>query len=111
MLDHERRPKVAYAALQDACRSVLPMLEPRTGHVHVANEIRRPLAGAVVEVVLDGRSWRFEGDVPADSLTFVGRVDVSMETSFAEVTLTHPELQVRNTYGPPPMAVGPNAPV
>ena len=50
VLDHERRPKPGHAALAAACRSVLPMVDPRTGHVHVVNELRRPFPGAEIEV-------------------------------------------------------------
>ncbi len=92
VLDHDRVEKAGYGALRDACRSVLPMLDPRTGAVHVANELRRPLPGAVVEVRVGGREWRFAGDLAADSLAFVGRVDVPEEASVAEVTLTHDEV-------------------
>ncbi|MGH8976172.1 MAG: hypothetical protein ACRD0C_23530, partial [Acidimicrobiia bacterium] len=99
VLDHERVPKEGYGALRDACRSVLPMLDPRTGAVHVANELRRPLPGAVVEVRAGGREWRFTGDVPADSITFVGRMEVPEEASTADVTLTHDEVgKVVNRY-------------
>jgi hypothetical protein len=101
VLDHERRPKVAFASLRDACRSVLPMLDPRTGAVHVANELRRPFPGAVVDVRVDGRTWRFGGDLPADALVYVGRVEVPPGTASAEVTLTQADVgQVGNTYGP-----------
>jgi hypothetical protein len=101
VLDHERRPKAAFASLRDACRSVLPMLDPRTGAVHVANELRRPFRGAVVDVRVDDRAWRFGGDVPGDSLVYVGRVEVPPETASAEVTLTQAEMGcIRNTYGP-----------
>jgi beta-mannosidase len=101
VLDHERVEKAGFAALRDACRSVLPMLDPRTGALHVANELRRPLTGAVVEARLGGREWRFTGDVPADALAYVGRVDVPEEVSAAEVVFTHDELgTVVNRYGP-----------
>ena len=40
VLDHERLPKRAYAAVRDACRAVLPMVDPRTGNVHVVNDSR-----------------------------------------------------------------------
>jgi beta-mannosidase len=101
VLDHERQPKAGFAALQAACRSVLPMVDPRRGHVHVANEERRPFEAAQVEVILEGVTWRFEGDVPADSLAYIGRVEVGEATSFAEIRLTHPDLgEVKNTYGP-----------
>lgn len=77
VLDHERVPKRGYAALRDACRPVLGMLEPREGLVHVVNETRHALAGAVVTVEVDGHERRFTGDVPADAIGYVGRVDVA----------------------------------
>jgi beta-mannosidase len=101
VLDHERRPKAALAALRDACRSVLPMLDPRTGAVHLANELRRPLLGAVVAVRVDGRTWSFGGDLPGDSLVYVGRVEIPPEPASAEVTLTQAEVgSIHNAYGP-----------
>ena len=101
VLDHDRVPKAGYGALRDACRSVLPMLDPRTGAVHVANELRRPLPGAVVQTTVGGREWRFTGDVGADSLVFVGRVELPEDAVAAEVTLTHDEVgTVVNRYGP-----------
>src|SRR5205814_6605705 len=50
VLDHDRLPKDGLAALTAACRPVLPMVDPRTGHVHVANELRTPCPGAEIEV-------------------------------------------------------------
>jgi beta-mannosidase len=100
VLDHERRPKAGYHALQAACRSLLPMLDPRTGHVHVANELRRPLEGATVEARVDGGCWAWEGDVPGDCLTYIGRVELPPGASSAEITLTHPAVgTARNAYG------------
>ena len=54
VLDHDRRPKAGHGALTAACRSVLPMVDPRTGHVHVANELRTPFPGAEIEVRIGG---------------------------------------------------------
>jgi beta-mannosidase len=98
---HDRRPKPALAALRDACRSVLPMLDPRTGHVHVANEGRRPFPEAVVDVRAGDRSWSFAGDVPGDALVYVGRVEVPPGSAYAEVVLRRPGGEpVVNRYGP-----------
>ena len=72
VLDHERRPKAGHAALAAACRSVLPMVDPRTGHVHVANELRTPFPGAEIEVRVGEARWAFGGDLAADSLAYVG---------------------------------------
>jgi len=100
VLDHERRPKSGYAALASACRSVLPMVDPRTGQVHVANEQRRPLPGAEMEVRVGETRWAFGGDLAADSLAYVGRVDIPAEAMRIDVTLRQADLgEVTNTYG------------
>jgi beta-mannosidase len=98
VLDHERVPKRGYAALRDGCRPVLPMVEPRRGLVHVANERREPLADALVEVHVDGRIHRFTGDVEADAVTYVGTVDLA-DAIDVEVVLEHPVVgRVTNRY-------------
>jgi len=100
LLDHERVPKRGYAALRDACRPVLGMLEPRRGLVHVVSERHDTLEDAVVEVRVGTTTRRFAGAVAADAVTFVGRVDVG-GTDRATVTVEHPALgTVVNEYGP-----------
>jgi len=75
------------------------MIEPRAGHVHVASERREDLAGAVIEVACDrGRLGGFTGDIAADAVTYVGRVDLDGAKE-ASVTLEHPVLgRVENRY-------------
>ena len=98
VLDHARTPKLAYEALRDACRPVLPVVDLRTGDVHVISELRRPLAGAVVEVAAPGRRWRWSGPVAADGVTFVGRVEPPALGDLS-VVLEHPAVgDVRNEY-------------
>jgi beta-mannosidase len=77
VLDHERVAKRGYDALRRACRPVLPMVEPRAGFVHVVSDLREPLPGARVTVTVDERSSAFTGDVAADAVTYVGRVDLT----------------------------------
>jgi beta-mannosidase len=88
LLDYEREPKAAFAALQAACAPVLVTADwPAPGYppggtfsfnVHVINDGRQPLGPAVVEVRLawpgGGRDWRLTGDVAAAGCTFVGRL-------------------------------------
>jgi len=98
VLDHEREPKRGYIALRDACRPVLPMVEPRAGLVHVVNDTREALIDAEVEASADGRISRWAGDVRADGLAYVGRIDVA-EAVDVEVTIEHPAVgRVVNTY-------------
>jgi beta-mannosidase len=99
VLDHERVEKRGYAALRDACRPVLPMVEPRDGLVHVASERRDALAGAVIEVRGDARRLGcFTGDVDGDAVTYVGRVDLD-GVGDASVALEHPAVgRIENRY-------------
>ena len=88
LLDHERIPKPAYGAVRDACRPVLAMLDPRTGNVHVANDTHAVLDGVQVEAWVDGRVRRWRGEVPPDSIVFVGRVDLG-DAVDVETVLVH----------------------
>jgi beta-mannosidase len=98
VLDHARVPKRAFAALRDACRAVLPMVEPRRGLVHVVNDTPAALEGVEVEVTVDGRVRRWQGDAAAHGVTFVGRVDLG-DAVDVEVVLTHPHAgRVVNRY-------------
>ena len=98
VLDHERVPKRAYGAVRDACRPVLPMVDPRSGYVHVVSDIRRELQDAVVEVTVDGRVRRWQGDVPADAIIYVGRVQLG-DAVDVEATLEHSAVgRVVNRY-------------
>jgi beta-mannosidase len=90
ILDDARTPKRGYFAVRDACRPVLPMIEPRAGLVHVVNDSREPWIDAEVEASVDGRVARWVGNVPADGIAFVGRIDVT-EGVDVEVSLQHPE--------------------
>ncbi len=96
VLDHLRTPKAGLAALRDACRTVLPMLDPRTGALHVSNAGRLDLPGATLEVD-DGSGRprrRFAGDVPASSVVYVGRIDppagAGGRRTDVRLTLDHP---------------------
>lgn len=98
VLDHEREPKLGYGALRDACRSVLPMVDPRTGAVHVVSESRTPITDATVTVRVDGRTHRFGGDVAPRAVTYVGAVAGLPGATTAEVVLDHPGGSIRNGY-------------
>jgi beta-mannosidase len=90
VLDHERRPKPGYAALRDACRPVIVVADRlpealRPGDalaldMHVVSDRRAPVAGAEVTAKLawsgGDHAWRWAGDVPADSVTKVGTLQV-----------------------------------
>ncbi len=99
VLDHQRVPKGGFAALRDACRTVLPMLEPRRGLVHVVNESRHSFSGATIEVEIDGRTRTFSGDLGAKELSFVGRVHLDHRTGEVQLRVTHPHFgTIENSY-------------
>jgi beta-mannosidase len=98
LLDHARVPKRAFAAVRDACRPVLPMIDPRTGNVHVVNDERIGLDGITIEVVIDGRARRWGGDISAGDIAYVGSVDLG-DAVDVEVSLTHAAIgRVVNRY-------------
>lgn len=88
LLDHDRRPKPAYHAAVDACRPLLVVAEPPpevlTGGdhldlaVHAVSDLRRAVPDVVVTASVrmgDQVAFRrWQGDLPADSCAFVGRL-------------------------------------
>jgi beta-mannosidase len=102
ILDHRRQPKAGYRAVAQACAPVIitagrPDASYRPGgrlslDVHAVSDLRRPLGAALARAVLrwpDGeRSWRYRGDVPADSCVRIGRVEHNLAPSVATGPLT-----------------------
>ncbi|MCI3950464.1 MAG: putative glycosidase [Acidimicrobiales bacterium] len=115
-LDHERRPKAGFRALAAACRPVLvtadrPPAQVRPGQalaldVHVVNDLRSPLEGAVVEAEATwpgGRhGWRVGGDVAADDVARVGTLQLLVPEATGPLDLAlrlvHPGADADNRY-------------
>lgn len=76
ILDHERVPKLAYAAVAAASRPLLALVDHRSGDVHVVNDTDRSIMGAIVTVDVEGVVTTFGGDIDEDSIAWVGRVAV-----------------------------------
>jgi beta-mannosidase len=91
VLDHARVAKPGFFALQEACRPVLPMLEPRLGLVHVVSEARVVHHDARV-VVRSGEHvlGNWQGSVAADAVTYIGRVEPERAVEEVVVSVEHP---------------------
>ena len=90
VLDHDRRPKLGFAALQAACQPVIVVADrlpasvaagrPLALDVHVVSDLRTPVDGARVtaQVTWPGgeHTWRWRGDVGADECVRVGTLQL-----------------------------------
>jgi beta-mannosidase len=98
IVDHERVPKRAYAAVRDACRPLLPMVDPRTGSVHVVNDTRAAFTNAVITITTDARTRRWQGDAGPSSLTYIGSIELE-DAVDVEAVLEHAKVgRVVNRY-------------
>jgi beta-mannosidase len=116
VLDHERVPKAAHAALAEACRPVIVVADrlPSTLtpggalalDVHVVSDLRVELTDAVVTARLawDGgeHRWRWQGTIGADSCvrvaTLAALVPDAGGTLALELVLEHPDAGATNRY-------------
>ncbi len=116
VLGHDRAPKLAYDALRAACRPVIvvadrPPESVRPGDrleldVHVVSDLRTEVTGAVVEarVTWAGgeRSWRWGGDLPADSCERVGMLSLEVPDApgplSIQLSCRHGEDEADNRY-------------
>ncbi|HET9666465.1 MAG TPA: hypothetical protein VFP09_06905, partial [Desertimonas sp.] len=100
VLDHERQPKAAWAAIVEACRPVIVVcdtlpaaVEPGralTFGIHVVNDLRETLAATVaVSASWPGgtRQWGFRGEVEADDCTLVGKVTIDVPDVAGELLI------------------------
>lgn len=101
VLDHRRLPKAGYAALAAACAPVVVVADrPRSRYrpgeviavdVHVVNDLRGGLQGAVVtaEIRWRGgqRQWRFGGEVGPDTCVRIGRLELGAPPQPGRLTL------------------------
>lgn len=101
VLDHDRRPKLAYDALRAACRPVIVVADrlpakvlPGTElglDVHVVSDRRDPIPRAVTSATLSwmggNKTVRWAGEVPSDACRWVGRLDVVVPDAPGPLTL------------------------
>ncbi len=117
LLDHERRPKLAWEAVQSACQPVIVVADrppaivvpgdPIELDIHVVNDLRTPVDAAVVDVVASWpgghQRWRFGGSVDADDVARVGTIEFDVPDTLGalsiEVTLTAGDTRLTSHYG------------
>jgi beta-mannosidase len=119
VLDHARVPKAALDVVRAACAPVIvTATEPPTSlrpgdplrvDVHVVNDLRRELAPAEVDAVVrwtggEQRS-RFAGEVPADEVVVVGRIELEVPDAPGDLAV---ELALRTGDGTDDGVVGTN---
>lgn len=116
VLGHDRAPKAGYEALKAACAPVIVVADrlPATlgpGEalaldVHAVSDLRRPLPEVVVTAVLawagGTRTWRWQGDLAADSCQRVGTVELVVPDAPGQLTLAlqldHEDHPATNRY-------------
>jgi beta-mannosidase len=116
VLGHDRAPKAGYDALREACRPVIVVAdrlpqELTAGQalaldIHVVSDRREPLADAEVAARLHwsggSRTWRWQGDIPADACQRVGTVQIVVPDAPGAATLEldcrYEGTQVSNRY-------------
>ena len=116
ILDHRRRPKVAYDVVAAACRPVLVVADPLPDDVdpgdaidvdvHVISDLRDALDFAVVDAVASWpggeQRWRFGGPIPADEVVKVGTVQLDTPDAIGplslDLRLTSGEVTSTNRY-------------
>ena len=102
VLDVDRRPKLGFSALRDACAPVIVVADRMPARVapgdalaldvHVVSDLRVPLSGCRVEASLHwtggDQGWRFGGDIPADACTRVGTLPIVVPDAPGPLTLS-----------------------
>ena len=101
LLDSERRPKRAYAAVVDACRPVIVVADPPPPvldggehlvlAVHAISDLRHRLddVRVVARVTAGGHSWTtaWQGALEADTCAFVGRLRIEVPAGSGELSV------------------------
>lgn len=116
ILDHDRHPKAAYAAVVEACRPVIVVAERPPAQVaagdtvaldvHVVSDVRHVLEGVRCTATLRWASgeqpWQWTGDVPPDDCVRVGTLQfVVPDTAgdlWLDLVLEHGDVAVTNRY-------------
>ena len=116
VLDHERRPKLAYTAVTDACRPVIVVADRIDDRVtagaaialdvHVVSDAHEPLDGAICTAALrwpgGHHEWRWSGDIPPDDCVRVGTIQFVVPDApgglWLDLTIEYGDAVATNRY-------------
>jgi beta-mannosidase len=116
VLDHERRPKLGYRAVQAACAPVIVVADRPPAivspgetvalDVHVVNDLRTAVDPAIVDIEMKWAGgehrWRFGGGAGPDECVKVGTIEFEVPDTLGALTLdlalTAGELTATNRY-------------
>jgi len=116
VFDHERHPKLAHAAVVEACRPVIVVADRLPAEVtagdalaldvHVVSDVRRVLEGAQCTATLrwagGQHTWMWGGDIPPDTCVRVGTAQFVVPDAagdlWFDLTLEHDDVAVTNRY-------------
>lgn len=101
VLDHERTPKAAYAAVKAACAPVIVVIDAAPEwinpgdelhlDVHLVSDLRTPLEMVWVAATAcwagGSASWEFGGPVAADEVVKVGTVELTVPHTLGELSI------------------------
>ncbi len=120
LVDHERVPKPGFAALKEACAPVIIVADelapayqrgaPLDVTLHVVSDRRAPITAMMATATLSWpegeRTWRFGGDVGADTCARIGRITTTVPPDSQRGEL---RLELRLTWDDPTGADGQGA--
>lgn len=116
VLDHERRPKLAFTAVTDACRPVIVVADRiaervRPGDafaldVHVVSDLHRVLDQVGLSATMrwpgGSHTWQWRGDVPPDDCVRVGTIQFVVPDApgqlWLDLSLEHGDEVATNRY-------------
>ena len=116
VFDHERNPKLAYAAVVEACRPVIVVADRLPATVapgdslaldlHVVSDLRAALrdvrCGATLRWPGGSHRWAWTGDLPPDSCVRVGTIQFVVPDApgdlWLDLTVEHPTVVATNRY-------------
>ncbi len=122
ILGHDRAPKLAFEAVTEACHPVIVVADrlPEVVtvgdafalDVHVVSDLRHALRGGITSARLHWpggeHSWRWHGDVGADTCVRVGAVNLLVPSPAHPAAKAHAQASIAATASPSAIEVPPS---